>query len=76
MEGAEEGEEEDTLAGVSAYALRTFLRQTRELAYQVLGLLATFVPALWEAHQVSSCLEPRTWCWGCWSDGRVRRIWL
>lgn len=51
VDGAEEGEGEDTLAGVSAYALRTFLRQTRELAYQSVGLLSTYVPALWEQQQ-------------------------
>jgi len=49
VEGAEEEEEEDTLAGVSAYALRTFLRQTRELTYQAVGQVAARVPALWQA---------------------------
>ena len=49
MEGAEDDEEEDTLAGVSAYALRTFLRQTRELTYQAVGQVAARVPALWRA---------------------------
>ena len=47
MEGAEEEDEEDTLAGVSAYALRTFLRQCRELTYQSVGQVAARVPALW-----------------------------
>jgi len=49
VEGAEEEEEEDTLAGVSAYALRTFLRQCRELTYQAVGQVAARVPALWQA---------------------------
>ena len=49
VEGAEEEEDEDTLAGVSAYALRTFLRQTRELTYQAVGQVAARVPALWQA---------------------------
>ena len=49
VEGAEEEEEEDTLAGVSAYALRTFLRQCRELTYQAVGQVAAHVPALWPA---------------------------
>ena len=42
VEGEEEAE--DTLAGASVAALRNWLRQGRELSYQLLGLAARFTP--------------------------------
>ena len=45
------------MAGVSAYALRTFLRQCRELTYQALGLVTARVPALWRAPTSQPALQ-------------------
>jgi hypothetical protein len=57
VEGTNEEEEEDTMAGVSAYALRTFLRQCRELTYQAVGLVTARVPALWRAPTFQPALQ-------------------